>query len=285
MKTGKWNKALNIIQDFKYPVLNSQELGYILTQIKELYGFRSISKNNILEGLISNKLLKKGQIRSENEGKYAIYYSPESNIDIFDITAARSRSAYFSHYSALFINGLTLQIPKQLYLTNERKRNYSLTKNNLSQEAIDTAFRNPPRLTSNKRHYRGNTINWINGQYHNNLGVVQFRQIYLTTNLERTLLDITIRPFYSGGVTQVLEAFEYAKPKINIETFLQYYKKMFPIYPYHQAIGFYLEKAGYGEDVLTSIERFGIRYNFYLTYNMKFMDYSDRWQLFYPKGM
>ena len=55
-------------------------------------------------------------------------------------------------------------------------------------------------------------------------------------------------------------------------------------YPYHQAIGFYLEKAGYNENVIKLIEKIEIKYNFYLTYEMKEKEFSERWKLFFPKG-
>ena len=55
------------------------------------------------------------------------------------------------------------------------------------------------------------------------------------------------------------------------------------MYPYHQAIGFYLERAGYKESVLQLVEELGIEYNFYLTYQMTDIVPNDRWKLYVPK--
>lgn len=60
-------------------------------------------------------------------------------------------------------------------------------------------------------------------------------------------------------------------------------KKMNYTYPYHQALGFYLEKAGYRESVLQLIKELGIEYNFYLTYQMADKVLNDRWKLYVPK--
>jgi hypothetical protein len=58
------------------------------------------------------------------------------------------------------------------------------------------------------------------------------------------------------------------------------------VYPYHQAIGFYLEKAGsYRDAQVTLLERIEMSFDFYLTHQMKETEYSPRWRLYYPKGL
>ena len=56
------------------------------------------------------------------------------------------------------------------------------------------------------------------------------------------------------------------------------------IYPYHQVIGFYLEKAGYGTKVLKLFEK-ETPFKFYLTYNIRSKEFSPKWNLYYPKGI
>lgn len=55
------------------------------------------------------------------------------------------------------------------------------------------------------------------------------------------------------------------------------------MYPYHQAIGFYLERTGYKESVLQLVEELGIEYNIYLTYQITEKVLNDRWKLYVPK--
>lgn len=52
-------------------------------------------------------------------------------------------------------------------------------------------------------------------------GVITYRRsnklIYGVTGPERTLIDITVRPFYSGGPKAVLEAYRQAKDVVSIQ--------------------------------------------------------------------
>ncbi|QFG54497.1 hypothetical protein [Chryseobacterium sp.] len=288
-RLNKIAKKISVIKqvllETDFPVLSRIEFERLLSQINNIWGLRSIKRSEIKEFLIKENLLIQEHIKSDEAHSSEIYYLPERTPDIFDIAAVRSRSSYFSFYSALYIHNLTLQIPKQIYLTLERP---SLEKynNSISQDNVDRVFSKPPRITGNKRSYKTFAINFINAQHQNNVGVITFRDHYKMSDLERTLIDICVRPFYSGGVTQVLEAFSNARNLLDPDKLYEYYSKMNFIYPYHQAIGFYLQKAGYGEEVykkFLELQRSNLR--FYLTYTMLHQEYSEKWNLYFPKGL
>jgi hypothetical protein len=105
------------------------------------------------------------------------------------------------------------------------------------------------------------------------------------TGLERTLIDSTVRPFYSGGVFEVLRAYQKAKGRLSVRVLAELLQKLEFVYPFHQAVGFYLEKAGYGAPDVSLMRSPDFRFDFYLTRQMKAPVYSSRWRLFYPKGL
>jgi predicted transcriptional regulator of viral defense system len=105
------------------------------------------------------------------------------------------------------------------------------------------------------------------------------------TKLERTLIDIVVRPTYSGGVFEVLEAYRGARDRISVSTLLATLKKLDYIYPYHQAIGFYMERASYPESVLARLERLPRKFNFYLTHKTVGPKYDQKWRVYYPTGL
>lgn len=209
-------------------------------------------------------------------------------VSIYALLMELSPTSYFSHYTAMFINELTEQIPKTIYLNSEQ---YKKTANQgyLEQDAIKQAFSRPVRVTSNFTTHEDLKIYMLNGKNTGNLGVIDIKsengEILRVTNIERTLIDITIRPVYSGGVFEVLRAYRKAAGKASVNKIISYLKKIEYTYPYHQAIGFYLEKSGaYPESSIELMRKLEIKYDFYLTHNMEETEYSEKWRLFYPKG-
>jgi predicted transcriptional regulator of viral defense system len=104
------------------------------------------------------------------------------------------------------------------------------------------------------------------------------------TNTERTLIDTVVRPAYAGGITQVLEAFKTARGLVSVERLLTTLEGMGFVYPYHQAIGFLMERAGYDEEDCARLRTPGTQFDFYLVHGMKKKQYDEAWRLFYPEG-
>jgi hypothetical protein len=56
------------------------------------------------------------------------------------------------------------------------------------------------------------------------------------------------------------------------------------LYPYHQAIGYYLEQAGYDDQSIKQFEAMPKEYDFYLCNQIKNAAYVDKWKLYVPKA-
>jgi hypothetical protein len=158
----------------------------------------------------------------------------------------------------------------------------------LTQAGIDKAFSRPGRETAYIFSGPSYEIVLLNGKFTNRLEVGELigpqGELLDVTKLERTLVDITVRPNYAGGVYQVLEAYRAAKPRISVGVLLSTLKKLDYKYPYHQAIGLYMERAGYSDEALGRVEELGARLDFYLTNNIPHLAHSGRWRIFYPEG-
>jgi hypothetical protein len=104
--------------------------------------------------------------------------------------------------------------------------------------------------------------------------------------LERTLIDIVVRPAYAGGIFQVFQAYRAAKEKdLSINRLLATLNKLNYVYPYHQAIGFLLKRAGYEEKRYSLLREAGLNFDFYLTHGIQDAEYSREWRLFFPRGL
>jgi len=212
-----------------------------------------------------------------------------ANIPLFEIVSSIKKEGYFSHLTAMYLHELTDQVPSTIYINVEQSMKSRESESGLSQDSIDRAFRNPVRVSKNFAVYQDKKIVILNGQYTNRLGVIENdthagKGLYFT-NIERTLIDISVRPVYAGGVFEVLRAYERAKDRVSVNKLVATLEKMKFIYPYHQVVGFYLERGGYQSSQIDLLQRFDTQFNFYLAHNMTQRDYSPRWRLFFPKGL
>ncbi|MBN1588885.1 MAG: hypothetical protein JW888_05165 [Pirellulales bacterium] len=210
------------------------------------------------------------------------------DVDSLELLQSVDSNAYFCHYTAMYLHGLTTQIPKVVYLNVEQAGTGRQAK--LSQEAIDRAFRVKCRLSSNMIELGGQRVFKLNGRNTGKLGVVDLsvegvQSPLRITNIERTLIDATVRPVYAGGVGQVAEAYGAAAGRVSVNKMAAYLKKLAFNYPYHQAVGFYLERTGACKaSQIELLREFPMEFDFYLTYEMRDPDYNERWRLFIPKG-
>ena len=205
----------------------------------------------------------------------------------YEIALSLKPRAYLSHGSAVFLHSLNEQIPKTIYVNQEQSPKPKPT-GTLSQEALDRAFSNEQRHSNFVFSYNDCQFLLISGKDTGRLGVGTLTGIENekldVTSIERTLIDITVRPAYAGGVYQVLEAYKSAIGKISVNTLLATLKKLDYIYPYHQAIGFYLQRAGYDSKRWERLRNLGTNFDFYLSHGLKDKEYDATWRLFYPKG-
>lgn len=264
-------------------IFNSRDIYFLLGKIKNIRGFKSMSNSALIAFLEEKKWIQKEYFLHNDNSQGYIYTNESFQTDIFDKAASKNR-AYFSFYSALYLNGLTLQIPKNIYITVERIIK-TFNNSELAQENIDVAFSQKPRITTDTRRFGDYTIFYIDGQNQSDLGVVSFRDTLKKTDMERTLIDCTVRPFYCGGVTQVLEAYSNAKDILDIQKLYTYLQKMNFTYPYGQLIGFYLQHSGYRAVDYSIFEKTLTDFKFYTSYNIFKKGFDPKWQIYYPQGL
>ena len=209
-------------------------------------------------------------------------------VSLYEVMQTIKPGCYFSYYTAVKFHGLTEQLPKTTYLTLEQF-NSSISRGEMNQAAIDRAFQGNPRTSTNIAESNDFRICIVAGRNTDKLGVIEQAVVpdagpIRLTNLERTLIDITVRPIYAGGVFEVAKAFELAKDKLSVNALTAMLKKLKYTYPYHQAIGFYLERAGYKSSLIDLLRKLPVKFDFYLTHKMGATDYVKAWRLHVPKG-
>lgn len=239
-----------------------------------------------LEFLIKMDVIREMIIPSEHYSDEKRYILGDASV--YSVALSLKTKSYLTHGSAVILHGLTDQIPKTVYVNYEQSPKPQGS--GLTQQGIDRAFANRQRQSNLTYKYEDFQIVVINGKNTNRLEVTQLPgaggELLDVTKLERTLIDIAVRPNYAGGVVQVLEAFEGAKPNVSVNTLVATLKKLNYVYPYHQVIGFYMERAGYSASQWQKLLKIGLQFDFYLTYQLPAnKKYDSKWQLYYPSGL
>jgi predicted transcriptional regulator of viral defense system len=175
------------------------------------------------------------------------------------------------------LHKLTRQKTNIICLNTEQSKK-TTTPKTLEQSRIDLAFKGNGRISQFVFNYENWEIYCISGKNTNKLGVEEIqlsRSVVIpATNIERTLIDIAVRPIYAGGVYEVLNAFKEAKDKFSVKELVTMLMDIDYLYPFHQAIGFYMECAGYNEADLNLLRKINMQFDFYLDYKMKEKEYS-----------
>lgn len=263
------------------------EITQILKSNKEFWRLpASLGVHNFIKLLTAKTQLK--EVTFEFSTIALSRYVWSRKMPILPVALSLKPDSYFTHYTAMYIHDLTEQMPKAIYLNLEQSKKVDQDVE-LQQQNIDKAFLRPPRISQNIARYADYSIYLLSGKHTGRLGVIEYRdaeeeRLYVS-DIERTLIDIAVRPSYSGGVFEVLKAYERAAGNISINKLSATLAGLNYIYPYHQVVGFYLEKTGrYREAQIKLLEQFEIKYDFYLTHQMKETEYSKRWKLYYPKN-
>jgi predicted transcriptional regulator of viral defense system len=204
----------------------------------------------------------------------------------YAVAATLESRAYLSHGTAVLLHGLTDQLPSVICVSREQSQQYG-RESTLEQEGIDNAFSQPERRSNALFTYDNFQVVLLHGKNTGRLevGTITYgREQLSVTKLERTLIDITVRPAYAGGVYQVLEAYRRAQSDMSTSILLATLKKLDYVYPYHQAIGFYMQRAGYKPEQYERLRSLGLNHDFYLAHGLREREFDSAWRLHFPKG-
>lgn len=239
-----------------------------------------LNTSGLIDFLLENRLVKNGEIISEygSKSRYIV-----GKLSLLQFACAFYKGSFLSHSTALHLHGIG---PLQEILVNH-EQSPKKTTSRLSQGRINLAFENSPRSSSYVFRTRsGKSIRFLNGKHTGNAGVIEIKgsdgKSLRTTSLERTLIDIVVRPQYAGGIQSVLGAFRTTRDRIRIEHFPELLKLTQYAYPYHQALGFLLQRAGVPATGLATLAEIPKQFRFYVDYAMTDPAYDPEWKVYYP---
>ncbi|MDX1958387.1 MAG: hypothetical protein SFU98_07425 [Leptospiraceae bacterium] len=275
----------SFFEGFGTSVFFKKDLGRILEEKRGFWRLpQSMSVSTFIRDLEEKSFLKSVTLKFPHRS-YHLYTWKE--ISLYSLLQNAFPRHHFSHHTAAYFHGLTEQIPKNIYFRTELSRNPE-NESPENQELIDRVFKGKVRESNTFCLVNEFRIYSLFSKKLDDLGIIEMNltdgsNIRLT-DIERTLIDITVRPIYAGGLHEVLKIYQNSASIVSVNKLIAYLRKMNFTYPYHQSIGFLMQLAGnFSPTKIEQLKEIPMNMNFYLDYAMKEMEYSPEWKLYYPK--
>lgn len=274
-------------QKLPQAVFNEQELYRIFHERAAKLQSKDIQKpTQFVEAVVASGILKEMEIASEHYASKKRFIKPSATP--FQVALSLGKSTFLSHASAALIHGIGEQIPKTIYVNREQSPKPRPTESP-TQDRLDRAFAGRQRTSNYVFRYASNRIVMLNGKATGRFEVATFEgpsgERVDATTLARTLIDIAVRPAYAGGIAQVLDSYRAAKKRVSGQQLFDVLQGLDYLYPYHQTIGFLLERASFGKGDVTPFRKSKMAFDFYLVHGMREKEYVPEWRLYIPKGL
>ncbi len=202
----------------------------------------------------------------------------------YELALSLKPNSYLSHGTAAYLHNLTDHESHTIYVNKEQSAKDSSSE--LTQDGINRAFSAKQRTSGFHFHHGQTTITLLNGKHSGRLGVMAITgsrgEPLEVTDLERTLIDIAVRPAYAGGVGHVLTAYLRSRSKVSVDRIAKLLRRLDYVYPYRQAIGFYLESTGHASADLDVLRKPKLKFDFFLAHGVKHTRFDERWRIHFP---
>jgi predicted transcriptional regulator of viral defense system len=268
---------------------------YTRTQLAEhFYRFRRkglLAKHTKLEEfldfLVIRRKLLSVQLESKKYGKEVTRYCV-GKPSPFALAASMRKNGYLSHGTAAYLHNLIRPAPDVIYLNVEQSPKVA-RESELTQPAIDRAFARKQRQSNLSFENQELVITIIAGKNTGRAGVEHVTHSSVpgipATSLERTLIDIVVRPSYAGSIHQIFDALRAARERVSVRKLLAIRDQLNHTYPYAQSLGFLMQLADYNTEDLDLLRSRITNYKFYVVHGIKNREFDQDWRIFFPSEL
>ena len=159
---------------------------------------KSFGVDDLIVLLRENDIMRIAEISSEDYGSKTRYIF--GSISPLQLACSFYKDSYLSHGTALYLHGLAPL--DTIFVNHEQSPKHSTSR--LTQAGLNNAFKNPQRQSTYVFRYGTSIITFLNGKNTGGAGIVEMQspagERLRTTSLERTLIDVVVRPQYAGGM-------------------------------------------------------------------------------------
>lgn len=267
-------------------VFSEADLLQLALELRLEQGFpRSLSERSFVRRMIQDTTLKTIPLSSTYSFDAKRYHY--NAFTDHELVLSLKPGAYLSHGTAAILHKLGDNEHTTIYVNKEQSPKNS--KGILTQTGIDRAFANKQRQSSYVVTHGSTRVVFLSGKNSNRLGVTRIHgpqgELLDLTNVERTLIDIAVRPSYAGGAKNVARIYRNALARVSVPHLATMLQQLEYVYPYQQTIGFYLQNAGHPLSSLRPLRDFGLKFDFYLEHATRQPTFDSTWRIYVPKDI
>jgi len=180
-------------------ILWPSDLSNLISEHRHEWGESNLSVQQMMEFLLKEGLLLKAEFKSLRYMPITRYIRGKPSP--YELAMSLRRDSFLCHRTALTLHGLE---PPATTIYVNKEQGAKPAPEGIMQEGINRAFKNGQRQSKYIFRYRGSRFVLISGKGTDKAGVVRSKgpqgEAIDTTDLERTLVDIVVRPAYAGGL-------------------------------------------------------------------------------------
>ena len=198
-------------------VFSEADLLQLAIELRLEQGFpRSLSERNFVRRIIQDVILKAIPLSATYSFEAKRYHY--GAFTGYELASSLKPGGYLCHGTAAQLHHLIDHEPTIIYVNKEQSP--KTAKGSLSQTGIDRAFSHKQRQSGNIVTHDRTQIVLLSGKSSNRLGVVKIAgpqsEPLELTNVDRTLIDIAVRPTYAGSAKSVAKAYRNAFSQTSV---------------------------------------------------------------------
>ena len=213
------------------------------------------------------------------DGAYLTRYSFHKDIPDETLLLSLKKRAFLSMSSSLNYQGLSSYRDDFVFISQEQSPKEDYNHSKLTQEAIDNAFSKDYRRTKKVGKYNNKHIVFLEPKNTKEFGVIEINGIKVSS-VSRALVEMVVNVQYFRNTKELISVFKKIKSNIDIDEVFDIVEKFDFIYPYHQSIGYILEKIGFKREKLYKFKECVSKLNFYTDKKQDNYKYIAYWKMY-----
>jgi len=220
-------------------------------------------------------------ITIEIDNDFQSIFSYDKAISVDRMLLGFKKNSFYSMSSALHKLGVSEFRREFIFISQELSKKNVVRVENLSQDAIDSAFRKDYRRTHKIGKYEEKHLVFLYPKNTDSFEVITRKDGVRHSSINRAFVEMIVNVQYFKDSLHIIDTFKPLKSKLDPDTVFEVVKRFDFIYPYFQCVGFYLEQIGFNKSELEKFKSKVGELKFYTDKKKDSYLYDEYWRMYY----